>query len=314
MGGVDWNVGVPFECSPLPSPPPGYRGRGRIKDAGFTLIELLVLVGIIAILVAILIPYLMMVRESSWRTECHGHLYQIGAAMSEYAKANGPHFPLPESYYDAAHKPMGYVAFTGPDGGVKANDITASLWLLVRGGYIKDLGVFICPSTDDEADTLTDATGNTVAATKRWNFRSPRNLSYSYDSPFTDAFGGVFSSDSLDYECAVVADRNPGYDCKGDVVEGPARDAGPFELAKGNSANHEHAGQNVLHPSGDVSFETTPYCGLGNDNIYTVIAPRKLTTSRPSVDDPGYFGTNVGPAYNNDSYLVPTAKDNWAAN
>jgi type II secretory pathway pseudopilin PulG len=310
MGGVDWFVRELFSESPLPHPPPEYRGRGKRENSGFTLIELLVLVGIVAILVAIIIPYLMMVRESARRTECHGHLYQIGVAMSLYARANGPHFPLPESYYDPVHKPVGYVAFTGPDGGVKVNDITASLWLLVRGGYIKDLGVFICPSTDDEADTLTDAAGNAVPATKRWNFRSPKNLSYSYDSPFTDAFGGLFTSDNLDYECAVVADRNPGYECDTDgAVLGPARDAEPFELAKGNSPNHQYAGQNVLHPSGDVEWKTTPYCGLGNDNIYTAIARRKLTTSRPSVDDPGYIGAGFGPAYNNDSYLVPTARD-----
>jgi hypothetical protein len=121
----------------------------------------------------------------------------------------------------------------------------------------------------------------------------------------------MFTSDGLDYECAIVADRNPGYDCDGDVVLGPARDAGPFELAKGNSLNHQQAGQNVLHPSGDVSFETTPYCGLGNDNIYTAISRKKLTTSRPSVDEKGYIGTDVGPSYNNDSYLVPTERDKW---
>ena len=283
----------------------------RRRSRAFTFIELLVLVGIIAILVGILCPYLMMIRENNRRTECYGHLIQIGAAMQAYAEANRPLFLLPMWYYDAAHKPNGYVAFTGPDGGVKPNDITASLWLLVRGGYVKDLGVFICPSTDDEPDTLTDAAGAPVSALKRWNFRSPRNLSYSYDSPFTDGFSSPFSSD-LNYECAIVADKNPGFDnVSGNEVLGPARDAPPFELAKGNSPNHQRAGQNVLHPSGDVEFFATPYCGLGNDNIYTAIAPRRLTTSRPSVDDPGFVGTDIGPAYNNDSYLVPTAKDDW---
>ena len=280
---------------------------------GFTLIEFLVAIGIIAILAAIIIPYMEMVREDSRRTECAAHLRQIGAALEEYGKANGSSFrPLPQSPYDSVHKPMGYMAFTGPDGGVKGNDITASLWLLVRGGYVKDkdLSVFVCPSTADQPDTMTDALGMPVAASKRWNFRSPRNLSYSYDSPFTDAFDLTFSDDRLKEECAVLADKNPGYDCDGDRVLGPTRDAPPFDLAKGNSPNHQQAGQNVLHPSGDVSFETTPYCGLGNDNIYTAIAPHRLTTARP-VDGPGYIGPDIGPAYNYDSYLVPTARDAW---
>jgi 23S rRNA (adenine2503-C2)-methyltransferase len=281
------------------------------RSTGFTLIEFLVAAGIIAILAAIIIPYTEMVREDSRRTDCAAHLWRIGVALKEYGKANESSFqPLPQSPYDSVHKPMGYVAFTGPDGGVKGNDITASLWLLVRGGYVKDLSVFVCPSTSDQADTMTDALGMPVAASKRWNFRSPRNLSYSYDSPFTDAFNLTFSGDRLQEECAVLADKNPGYDCDGDRVLGPARDASPFELAKGNSRNHRQAGQNVLHPSGDVSFETTPYCGLGNDNIYTAIAPHRLTAARP-VDGPGYIGTDVGPAYNYDSYLVPTARDAW---
>jgi len=281
------------------------------KSNGFTLIEFLVAVGIIAILAAIIIPYMEMVREDSRRTDCAAHLWRIGVALKEYGKANESSFqPLPQTFYDSAHKPRGYVAFTGPDGGVKGNDITASLWLLVRGGYVTDLSWFVCPSTSDQADTMTDALGTPVAVSMRWNFRSPRNLSYSYDSPFTDAFNLTFSSDRLQEDCAVLADKNPGYDCDGDRVLGPARDAPPFELAKGNSPNHRQAGQNVLHPSGDVSFEKTPYCGLGGDNIYTAIAPHRLTAARP-VDVPGYIGTDIGPAYNYDSYLVPTARDAW---
>jgi len=281
---------------------------------GFTLIEFLVAIGIIAILVAILLPYVEMKREDARRTDCADHLRQIGAALQEYGKSNeSNNFRLlPEWFYDATHKPEGYTAFTGPDGNVKPNDITASLWLLVRGGYVKDLSIFVCPSTADDADELCDAGGKAVAATMRWNFRSPRNLSYSYDSPFTDALKQAFSSDQLREECAVLADRNPGFDSEEDRVVGPARDASPFELAMGNSPNHQHAGQNVLHPSGDVSFETTAYCGFGNDNIYTAISPRPLTATRPSVDDPGYVGTDVGPAYNYDSYLVPTARDGLA--
>lgn len=282
-----------------------------MKTDGFTLIEFLVAIGIVAILVGILLPYVEQKREDARRAECADHLRQIGVAFLEYGKANESNYirPLPEGRYDAAHKPQGYTCFTGPDGGVKANDITASLWLLVRGGYVKDLALFICPSTNDVADTLTNAAGGAVAATARWNFRSPKNLSYSYDSPFTDALKQAFSGDRLREECAVLADKNPGFAHDGDRVLGPARDAPPFELAKGNSPNHQQAGQNVLHPSGDVSFEWTPYCGFGGDNIYTAVAARPGPATRPATDDPGYVGDDVGPAYNDDSYLVPTVGD-----
>jgi type II secretory pathway pseudopilin PulG len=278
----------------------------------FTVIELLVAIGIIAILFAILIPYVLRSREMSRRTECASRLGQIGVALSQYAKDQGPDSPLPETPYDSVHKPMGYVAFTGPDdprpfakdSAVKPNDITASLWLLVRCGYVKDTSLFICPSTSDVPDSLPSG-----GAMMRGNFRSPKNLSYSYASPFTDAYDFAFSSDRLPHDFAVLADKNPGYARDGDRVLGPARAAPPFELATGNSPNHGSAGQNVLHPAGDVSFEDTPYCGVSRDNIYTAIAPHRLREEHPVLDDPGYQGTDIGPAYNYDSYLVPTAQD-----
>jgi prepilin-type N-terminal cleavage/methylation domain-containing protein len=283
----------------------------RISRPGFTLIEFLVAIGIFAILVAIILPYMMMVREDARRTECAAHLGQIGEALQRYARDNGATFPLPQTRYDPIHKPTGYVAFTGADDpkAVQANDITASIWLLVREGYVKDPATFICPSTHDRPDRLTNFAGNPTPALKRGNFRSPRNLSYSYASPFTNAFNVTFSTDQLPSEYAVMADKNPGYACDGDRVLGPPRDAPPFELAKGNSLNHQRAGQNVLHPGGDVSFESTPYCGVSNDNIYTAIAPHRLAAAHPPLDVPGYIGTDLGPAYNYDSYLVPTARD-----
>lgn len=290
----------------------------RRDRRGFTLIEFLVAIGIIAILIAILIPYLLQNREMNRRIECQAHLGQIGAALLQYGRVSGAGFPLPQTPYDAAHFPQGYTAFTGADerdssgkeSAVKPNDITASLWLLVRGGFVKDPGTFICPSTSDRPDTLTDAMGNAVSALKRGNFRAPENLSYSYASPFTDSFKVDFSSDRLHAEYAVLADKNPGFQTDGDRVMGPARDASPFELATGNSPNHQQAGQNVLHPAGDVSFETTPYCGVAHDNIYTAEAPHGHPASRPSAaDEPGFVGKDVGPAYSYDSYLVPTARD-----
>lgn len=36
-----------------------------------------------------------------------------------------------------------------------------------------------------------------------------------------------------------------------------------------NSRNHEGDGQNVLYADGHVSWETSPTCGIGQDNVYT---------------------------------------------
>lgn len=292
--------------------------HGAARQA-FTLLELMVVIGIVAILAAILFPYISHVREEARRVECRSHLRQIGRALQEYANDNGR--SLPEVRYDAVHHPHSYVAFTGADdphpfakeSAVEPNDITASLWLLVRGGYIKDLSTFICPSTSDVADTMTNSTGTAVSPLRRGNFRGSANLSYSYASPFTKAPEFAFSSDRLPSDFVVLADKNPGFQTDGDRVLGPAEDAKPFELARGNSLNHGQAIENVLHPAGDVSSESTPYCGVNHDNIYTALAAHRWPTTRIVTADlgatPGYIGHDVGPAYRYDSYLVPTAQD-----
>jgi len=62
------------------------------RNGGLTLVELLVVLGIVAVLIGILVPGLMMVRESARRTSCSNNLRQLGFALQNFESAKN-HFP-----------------------------------------------------------------------------------------------------------------------------------------------------------------------------------------------------------------------------
>lgn len=62
---------------------PGAPGR-----PGFTLIELMIVIGIIAVLIAILFPIVRQAREQASRARCASNLRQIGAALHAYLNDN----------------------------------------------------------------------------------------------------------------------------------------------------------------------------------------------------------------------------------
>lgn len=63
----------------------GSRPRAR-RGAGFTLIEMLVVIGIIALLAALIFPIFRSVQERSRQTRCSSNLHQIGLAVLQYRK------------------------------------------------------------------------------------------------------------------------------------------------------------------------------------------------------------------------------------
>jgi len=72
----------------------------RAKRKAFTLVELLIVIGIIALLVAILLPTLTRAREYANQISCLSNLRQVGMALNEYIVENNGSFPYHAFWYD----------------------------------------------------------------------------------------------------------------------------------------------------------------------------------------------------------------------
>jgi prepilin-type N-terminal cleavage/methylation domain-containing protein/prepilin-type processing-associated H-X9-DG protein len=68
--------------------------RPPVDRRAFTLVELLVVIGIIALLIAILLPALGRARENANRVACLSNLRQLGTAMFMYTGENRGWFPF----------------------------------------------------------------------------------------------------------------------------------------------------------------------------------------------------------------------------
>lgn len=116
---------------------------------GFTLIELLVVVGIIALLVAILLPSLSNARKNARRAACASYLHQIGLALTTYRESykEFPHQARVGVSNWAAHPPTG-----GNVIGAWPTGVHVALGrFLGRQSGVRPSEVFYCPALS-EAD------------------------------------------------------------------------------------------------------------------------------------------------------------------
>jgi prepilin-type processing-associated H-X9-DG protein len=276
--------------------------------SGFTFAELLAVIVILVLLLATFIPYALNVRETNRRIRCVDNLRTIQWALTAYSARNAVDQiqPLPRTRFDP-NVGNGWTAFTGADdpnpfadgSAVEGNDVSASLWLLIREELLPDARHFVCPSSRGEADAMHDAAGRRNAGARtRSNFRRPENLTYGFATPFSSS-PDYRLSDTLPGRFALMADIGPAGTVWTDA-----------NIREARSPNHHGKSMQVLYADGSVVTVGGPYVGVGHDqdkpgdNIFTALSSDILAEKLPH-DGKGVWGKQIGPAYVYDSYLVP---------
>ncbi|HEX2971396.1 MAG TPA: prepilin-type N-terminal cleavage/methylation domain-containing protein [Tepidisphaeraceae bacterium] len=124
--------------------------------AGFTLVELLVVVGIIAVLMAILMPVMTAAREASKTVACLSNLRQMATAAHCYALANQGSYPI--AYYVRASGSTttwyawDFTTIKDFGSGTPTETVTAGLlWQGQGSGKVQQ-----CPSFEGASNTKAD--------------------------------------------------------------------------------------------------------------------------------------------------------------
>ena len=170
--------------TPVPSRRRGFTpvmlpAAGGRKRGAFTLVELLVVVGIIAVLVALLMPALAAARRQVNRVHCAANLRSIGQAMTLYTQLYG--------YY-----PGDYL--------YPASGDAVAVWPVRLRPLLGDQrAVFYCPSQDPRCQWTDDAPGRVLRATDdhaRYGYEAGERLllwdmyfSYAYNAWGTGKWG-----------------------------------------------------------------------------------------------------------------------------
>ncbi len=156
-------------------------------------------------------------------------------------------------------------------GALLDNNVTASLWMMVREGSMSSSS-FVCIASEDERDELQDsASSDAVRLENTYDFAARENLSYSMINMYHESFNSNWGvSAPADY--ALMSDNN----------NNNSEDTRRHTLAKGatwdaaaefeNSRNHDTEGQYFLFGDGHVNFENDPFVGHGDENVFAITA------------------------------------------
>jgi prepilin-type N-terminal cleavage/methylation domain-containing protein len=143
------------------------------KKPAFTLVELLVVIGIIAVLVALLLPALNKARQQAFNTQCASNLRQIVTGSTMYANANRGYLPARFREGSAYTEPLWSYFFDD-------NGKLFQLGLLWQNKYISDPRVFYCPGGRADIRFSYDDSPKPFLSDNSFTYRSSYNWSPHY--------------------------------------------------------------------------------------------------------------------------------------
>ncbi len=152
----------------------------RHSARAFSLIDVLVSISVIALLIAIMLPSISMVRESARKVICSSSMRQVGLGMNIYAEDNKEMLPSsvflanPEARFTEAYYPhlMDTIRTNASEYEPREWDQWDGLGLLYYKSYVTAPGVYYCPSHTGE---------NTVENYEdQWNFSTDEEIIANY--------------------------------------------------------------------------------------------------------------------------------------